>query len=116
MWKGMKMNFDVFEAIDITDKKEMKEYIQEAERKYKIDLIIANAGVNSGKSSSPLFPLTSHTATLGKEGRPTDEFIYELYDANITGVLNTIVPVIPLFKAKKQVSISFLSHSVLIFS
>jgi short-subunit dehydrogenase len=82
-------------AIDITDKKEMKEYIQEAERKYKIDLIIANAGVNS--------------ATLGKEGRPTDEFIYELYDANITGVLNTIVPVIPLFKAKKQGQIVIVS-------
>ena len=51
--------------------------------------------------------------TLGKDGAPTEEYIYELYDANIIGVLNTIVPIIPHFKAKRKVSLpSSLSLSI----
>eukprot|EP00026_Physarum_polycephalum_P014147 Phypoly_transcript_14626.p1 GENE.Phypoly_transcript_14626~~Phypoly_transcript_14626.p1 ORF type:complete len:319 (-),score=53.20 Phypoly_transcript_14626:24-938(-) len=82
-------------SIDITNRENMEDFIQEAETKYKIDLIVANAGVNS--------------ETLGKPNAPTEDLVYELFDANITGVLNTIVPIIPLFKAKKQGQIAIVS-------
>jgi len=76
----------VIRILDVTNKDEMKKCIRELDAKYKLDLIIANAGVASN--------------TL-KEIHYT-ESSYELFNVNVMGVLNTILPIIPCFQERKR--------------
>ena len=69
----------VIKSIDVRDRKEMKNWINDLLKKYNnIDLVIANAGVSGGTS----------------KGDEEEKQIYEIFETNINGVLNTIIPIL----------------------
>jgi short-subunit dehydrogenase len=84
----------LYKSLDIRNKEETKEWIDYILNKYKtIDLVIANAGVSGGTS----------------KGSEEEEQIYEIFETNINGVLNTIVPIIPSMKKNKNGQICLIS-------
>lgn len=84
----------VIKSIDVRDKEEMKYWINGILKKYNnIDLVIANAGVSGGTS----------------KGDEEEKQIYEIFETNINGVLNTIVPIIPSMKQNKTGQICLIS-------
>ena len=66
--------------IDVTNKDEMKDWIVECNNIAPLNLVIANAGVGTTKE--------------------TDENIYNTFNINVNGVLNTVLPTIEIFKNK----------------
>jgi len=77
-------------ALDVTAKAEMHRWITECDTMNPIDLVIANAGV-----SSP---------------HPTDTTNNDdIFRINVTGVLNTITPVIPAMQARKRGQLALMS-------
>jgi len=81
------------ESVDVREKKKMEELIRKVDGERAIDLIIANAGVAA--------------ETLGTH--KIDEYAYDLLDINVTGVLNTIHPIIPLFRKRGSGQIAIMS-------
>ena len=70
---------EVFTAIlDVTDRNAMEKWINECEKQAPLNLVFANAGV----------------ATLTE----TPENIYNTFNTNVFGVLNTVIPFIEIFK------------------
>jgi len=82
-------------SIDVTDKENLSNFIVSMDEKYNIDLVIANAGVSA--------------ETLGHHPAEIQNYIYTLYDINVYGVLNTIIPLIPRFKSRQQGQIGIVS-------
>lgn len=68
--------------IDTSDKLAMKEWIEEAERTAYLNLVFANAGVSTIEE--------------------TPENIYNTFNINVFGVLNTITPAIELYKKRQD--------------
>ena len=68
--------------IDVTDKQSMENWINEAENTAYLNLIFANAGV----------------ATLEE----TPENIYNTFNINVMGVLNTVTPAIEIYKKRQD--------------
>ena len=68
--------------IDVTNKKDMSEWITECENKSPLNIVIANAGIG----------------TINED----DESIYKTFDTNLYGVLHTILPTISLFKKRQE--------------
>ena len=79
--------------IDVKNKKELKDWILECDKLKNIDLIIANAGISAGTSN----------------GTESEEQVYDIYETNILGVLNTIEPIIPVMQARKNGQIALIS-------
>ncbi len=80
---------------DTTAAEIMHQWIVSTDKRFPIDLIIANAGISGG------------TAGLGPE-----EFSIQaqrIFDVNVTGVLNTIAPVLPRMLARGQGQIALVS-------
>lgn len=71
-------------VLDVTDKEGLKNWIQEADSKAPLNLVFANAGVSTGEE--------------------TPEHIYNTFNTNIFGVLNTITPAIEIFEKRKDKS------------
>lgn len=85
---------DVYSRIiDVTDKEALRAWIEESDRIAPLNLIVANAGV----------------ATLEE----TDANVYNTFNTNIFGVLNTVQPALNIYKnrtdAKKPRAIAILS-------
>lgn len=84
----------VIKSIDVRDKEEMKNWINDILEKHKnIDLVVANAGVSGGTS----------------KGAEEEKQIYEIFETNINGVLNTIIPIIPAMKRNRGGQICLIS-------
>lgn len=66
------------EVIDVTDRAAMEKWINNCEKQAPLNLVFANAGV----------------ATLEE----TPENVYNTFNTNIFGVLNTVIPFIEIFK------------------
>jgi short-subunit dehydrogenase len=81
-----------YKIINVKDKEELKNWINFCDENYKIDLVIANAGISSG------------TSFINDE-----EEIYNIFDTNIFGVLNTIEPLIPNMIKRKNGQIAIIS-------
>lgn len=64
--------------IDVTDKDAMNNWINECNQTAPLNLVIANAGI----------------------GMPTEtnEAIYQTFDTNVNGVLNTVIPTLDIYK------------------
>lgn len=82
-------------AIDVTDKSAMHGWVSEISRPHGLDLVIANAGISGGVIGSAI-------EDIAKD--------HQIFDINLTGVLNTIYPALPAMAAKKS------GHLVLISS
>lgn len=86
------------EIIDVTNREQMKSWIEGCERIAPLNLVFANAGV----------------ATL----QETDENIYNTFNTNVNGVLNTVLPAIGIYKNRlaqeqKKDSASSLDNSLI---
>lgn len=78
---------------DITDKTATKKALLDAHNIKPLDLVIANAGVSGG--------------VLGLEN--TENSIRQIFETNINGVINTVLPTIEIFKSQKKGQIALMS-------
>lgn len=83
------------QVIDVTDREGMSAWITDADREHPLDLVIANAGISGGTAGRLI-------------GEPLAEARH-LFEVNLTGVLNTIEPVIPLMIARRRGQVALLS-------
>ncbi len=67
--------------VDVTDREALAAFLLEQDREKPIDLLIANAGISAGTGGV-------------LHGEPADQ-VRKIFDVNLTGVLNTIDPVLP---------------------
>jgi len=78
-YRGIKVDTKV---LDVTDKDSLKQWIEESDQKAPLNLVFANAGVSTGEE--------------------TCEHIYNTFNTNIFGVLNTITPALEIFEKRKD--------------
>eukprot|EP01098_Paradermamoeba_levis_P009605 TRINITY_DN4013_c0_g1_i1.p1 TRINITY_DN4013_c0_g1~~TRINITY_DN4013_c0_g1_i1.p1 ORF type:complete len:304 (-),score=73.73 TRINITY_DN4013_c0_g1_i1:26-937(-) len=90
--KGSKVTV---ESVDVRDRKALEVLIEKVDNEEPLDLVIANAGV------SP--------ETLGL--RNLDEYTKPLMEVNVDGVFNTIFPIIPRFRKRKNGQIAIMSSA-----
>ncbi len=69
-------------VIDVTDKAAMEKWIEECNQKASLNLVFANAGVSTGEE--------------------TPKNIYNTFNTNVMGVLNTVTPAVELYKKRKN--------------
>ena len=65
--------------VDVTDKETMSEWIKECNNIAELNLVIANAGIGVINE--------------------TNQAIYDTFNTNVTGVLNTVLPTIDVYKS-----------------
>lgn len=68
--------------IDVANKEEMKQWIEECEKKATLHAVFANAGVSTGEE--------------------TAENIYNTFATNVFGVLNTVTPTVEIYKNRED--------------
>lgn len=79
--------------IDVREADQMREWILAQDAKHTIELVIANAGISGG------------TLGLGEN----EEQARNIFDINVTGVLNTILPIIPKMIERRRGQIAIMS-------
>ncbi len=79
--------------VDVTDKSAMEDWIAEADAISPLDLVIANAGI-------------SHGNLVDEE---TPEQIRAVFAVNLDGMLNTVLPALPLMRRRKRGQIALMS-------
>lgn len=80
-------------AVDVTDRAAMQHWIEQEDEKEPLDLVIANAGISGGTGG----------------GGESAEQARRIFDVNVTGVLNTINPVLPRMSARRRGQIAIMS-------
>jgi short-subunit dehydrogenase len=80
-------------AVDVVDRSAVAEWIQAADRRGPLDLVIANAGVSGG--------------TL--KGTESEDQARRIFAVNIDGVLNTVFPILPAMLARRRGQIGLMS-------
>jgi NADP-dependent 3-hydroxy acid dehydrogenase YdfG len=80
-------------AVDVTDAAGMARWITDSDAVRPLDLVIANAGVSRGNARK----------------EETAEQIREVFAVNIDGMLNTVLPVLPLLRNRKRGQIALMS-------
>jgi len=75
------------EIVDVTDAKATEHWVLAADAKQPLTLVIANAGISGG---------TGHR--LGE----TAEQTRAIFDANVDGVFNTVLPIIPVMRGRNS--------------
>lgn len=104
-------------TLDIRDVAAMQEWITAMDKRFPIDLLIANAGVSGGSSIDS--PLRDSHPSDGAEAfgqpqahsayLPRDTTTHNIFATNVTGVLNTVLPVIPLMTQRGYGQIAIIS-------
>lgn len=84
----------VEQILDITDRDAVNHWITGIIATTHLDLVIANAGISGGFSGHRIEDITQD---------------YKIFDVNVTGVLNTIYPVLPSMVARKSGQIVIIS-------
>jgi short-subunit dehydrogenase len=79
--------------LDVCNQLECKNWIDEIEKNYALDLVIANAGISAGTS----------------KGTESFKQVQEIFDTNLYGVLNIIHPVIDKMLMRKSGQIAIIS-------
>lgn len=69
------------EIVDVTDIEAMRRWVVGSDANRPLDLVIANAGISGG--------------TSGLSGAEPEEQVRRLFDVNLGGVMNTVLPIIP---------------------
>lgn len=68
--------------IDVTNREQMAEWIADCNKETTLDAVFANAGVSTGAE--------------------TTENVYNTFEINVMGVLNTVTPVVDLYRQNKS--------------
>lgn len=82
-------------VIDVTDKTALSAWVLSLDDQSPIDLVIANAGISGG--------------TGGADGASWVDAEYRIFDVNLSGVLNTILPLVPRMMERKCGQIAVIS-------
>jgi len=90
--KGARVDVAV---LDVTNRDMMEEWITDADSAHPLDLVIANAGISGGTGGV-------------MNGEPVSQ-ARAIFDVNLTGVLNTIEPVLPRMIERKSGQIALIS-------
>lgn len=91
-----KAGAEVYAAlVDVTNREALAAFLLEQDREKPIDLLIANAGISAGTGGV-------------LHGEPADQ-VQKIFDVNLTGVLNTIDPVLPEMAARGRGQIALMS-------
>lgn len=83
------------QTIDVTHRDAMTGWIAEVEKEQAIDIIYANAGISGG--------------TAGSSDLRDYNLDREIFDVNLTGVLNTIYPALPVMVGRSRGHIAIIS-------
>lgn len=81
--------------IDVSDQKAMEEWLVRTDDEIPVDLVIANAGISAGTGGS----MTGEDQVQ----------VRQLFDVNLTGVLNTILPLLPRMIERSRGHIALMS-------
>ena len=85
-------------VVDVRDQAAMERWIVEAEARAPLDLVVANAGIaRSGPAESP----------AAEDARTRD-----IFDVNVNGVLNTVLPASHAMRARRAGQIAIVSSVV----
>lgn len=90
--KGAKGRVDV---VDVTNKEQIANWLTMIDEKHPLDLVIANAGISGGSGGVT-------------RGEPVDQ-ARKIFDVNLTGVLNTVEPILPRMIERKKGQIAIMS-------
>jgi len=82
-------------TIDVTDRAALQSWIETIDDEYTIDLVIANAGISGGTGGGQRSELSAQA--------------YRIFDVNLTGVLNTISPLLPRMAQRRRGQIAVMS-------
>ena len=82
-------------VLDVADRANMDDWITDMDETQPLDLVIANAGISGGTGGV-------------MNGEPVDQ-ARKIFDVNITGVINTVEPVLPRMIARKCGQIALVS-------
>lgn len=74
------------ENVDVTDIEAMRRWVVGSDANRPLDLVIANAGISGG--------------TSGLSGAEPEEQVRRLFDVNVGGVMNTVLPIIPILSER----------------
>lgn len=80
-------------VIDVTDRSAMHAWLREQDANTPVDLLIANAGVSAGTG----------------RGGESEEQARHILDVNLTGVLNTIHPILPAMRQRRRGRIALMA-------
>ncbi len=80
-------------VVDVRDRAAMEGWIAEAENVRPLELVIANAGISHGNLPN----------------EETADEIREVFGVNLDGMLNTVLPVLPLLRRRKSGQIALMS-------
>ncbi|MDY0029743.1 MAG: SDR family NAD(P)-dependent oxidoreductase [Pseudobdellovibrionaceae bacterium] len=84
-------------TLDVKDRDAMADWVAECETTHPLDLVIANAGISGGTS-------------FVNDGTPLNLNVdREIFETNISGVMNTIHPAIEVMKTRKRGHIAIVS-------
>lgn len=81
--------------VDVTDQAGMSDWIKDCDGGVPIDLVIANAGITAG----------THPGRTWEE----QEQVRLLFQVNVDGLLNTILPALPLLQARGRGQLALMS-------
>lgn len=79
--------------VDVADRDATADWVRQSDRAAPLDLVIANAGVSAG------------TAGRGE----SEDQARHILDVNFTGVLNTVLPVLPAMQARRRGQLALMS-------
>lgn len=83
------------QVVDVTDRGAMAQWIYDIDDRYPLDLVIANAGISGGTGGY-------------NDGESADQ-VRQIFDVNVTGVFNTIDPIISRMVARKSGQVGIMS-------
>lgn len=81
------------QVINVLDRPVMTKWLLSADEKHPLDLVIANAGISGGSS----------------ENTDWEESTRDVFDVNVGGVLNTILPIVPIMVKRQKGQIAMMS-------
>jgi NAD(P)-dependent dehydrogenase (short-subunit alcohol dehydrogenase family) len=98
-------------ALDIRDRAAVAAWITGLDRRHPIDLVIANAGISGGTDSGAIGAGTgAGTEGAGNaEGADWGDSVRRIMAANVDGVFNTILPLLPAMVARRRGQVAIMS-------
>lgn len=80
-------------ALDICERVAVADWVAASDARRPLDMVIANAGVSGGTGS----------------GRETPEQVRRIFEINVDGVLNTVLPAVPLMVERRRGQIALMA-------
>lgn len=80
-------------CLDVADRAAVKAWVEEADGVAPLDLVIANAGISAGTGG----------------GGESEEQVRRIFAVNVDGVVNTVMPALPMMRARRRGQVAVMS-------